>query len=212
MNNNLKRELITLNEEVAKRLWVLWNMVQKETDGSKLIFQKKRNQSPRVSEQESKVIFCQLLEKSPWYYSVETPTVQTYQQKGIGYQSGSTDISLYRTFSLDTKMVNIELKAHNPSKESFRKDFEKIIRDGLDGVWFHTLKSQNRVTMPAIFNKIIKAFGDLEHHFKETKKSILFTFCILDEPDKLIHKEIQFKGPTGKYMEKIKIIFSQQTV
>ncbi|MGV7223043.1 MAG: hypothetical protein ACQ9MH_16120 [Nitrospinales bacterium] len=212
MKTDLKRELIELNEEVAKRLWVMWDMVQNKTDDSKLIFPKKRNQSPRVSEQESKIIFCQLLEKSPWHYSVETPTVQTYQQKGKGYQSGSTDISLYNTSSLNTKIVNIELKAHNPSKESFRKDFEKIIRDGLDGVWFHTIKSQNRGTMPAIFNKIIKAFEDLEHHFKETEKSILFTFCILDEPNKLIHLEVQFKGPADKYMEKIKTIFSQQTV
>lgn len=209
MDTNLKRELKGLNEEVAKRLWDIWDKAQKETDGSKLIFPKKRSQSIRVSEQESKIIFCQLLERSPWCYSVETPTVQTYRQKGKGYQSGSTDISLYRTFSLDTKLVNIELKAHNPSKESFRKDFEQLIRDGLDGVWFHTLKSRDRRTVPTIFNKIIKAFGDLEHHFKESGKSILITFCILDEPNKLIHKEIQFKGPVDKYLEDIKTIFSQ---
>jgi len=211
MEANLKRGLIALNEEVAKRLWIMWEMVQEETDGSKLIFPQKRDPKYpiRISEQESKIIFCQLLERSPWHYSVETPTVQTYQQTGKGYQSARTDISLYRTSSLDTKIVNIELKAHNPPPEHFRKDFEKLIRDGLDGVWFHTLKSQNRRTIPSIFKKIIDAFSDLKDHFKESEKSILFTFCILDEPNNLIHKEVQFKGSEDKWLEDIKTTFPQ---
>jgi len=211
MEANLKRELIALNEEVAKRLWIMWEMVHKGTDGSKFIFPKIRNPKYpiRISEQESKIIFCQLLERSPWHYSVETPTEQTYQQKGKEPLSARTDISLYRTSSLDTKIVNIELKAKSTLPEHFRKDFEKLIRDGLDGVWFHTLKSQNSKTMPKIFNKIIQAFDDLKKYFKESEKSILFTFCILDEPNNLIHKEVQFKGSADKWMEDIKTIFSQ---
>jgi len=208
MEANLKRDLIALNEEVAKRLWLMWGMVPKETDRSKLIFPTKRDNSVRVSEQESKIIFCQILEGSHWHYSVETPTGETYQQKGKGYRSGGSDISLYSASSPETKIVNIELKAHNPSKESFRKDFEKLIRDGLDGVWFHTLKSQNRGTIPTIFKKITQAFDDLKHHFKESEKSILFTFCVLDEPNNFIHKEVQLQGPADKCLEDIKTTFS----
>lgn len=58
---------------------------------------------------------------------METPTTETYMQKGKTPQSGNTDLSLYiDAFQADchkfSKVTNIEFKAGKPGKEFIRKD------------------------------------------------------------------------------------------
>src|SRR5688572_6066949 len=138
----------------------------------------------RVSEQESKMLLCQLIEKSSWYYSVETPTENKYRQKGKGpsARSGRSDISLYKTHHPGSKRAaNVELKAHGKTSiEDFRKDFEKVLREGLDTLWFHTLENTNSATFATVFDKMHKAFGRLKSHIDGRSHSIVFAFCVLE--------------------------------
>ena len=63
----------------GERLWLTY---RDEPTAPKLIFADNRAGTRRVSEQEARVLMCVLLEEAGWYYSVETPTAETYQQSG----------------------------------------------------------------------------------------------------------------------------------
>jgi hypothetical protein len=196
-------ELRKLSQEVSEKLWTMVN------DGPRrphLIFPEYRDKRIRISEQESKILFANLLENSRWYYSIETPTVQSYIQSGTSPLSARTDISLYNNSSRSSKVVNIELKAHNPTKESFRKDLEKLLREELDGLWFHTLDNSNRGTLPSIYEKIKQAFSELKPHLKGRDRSILFAFCILEKRE-LIYKLIPINDSLDENCSKIQSVF-----
>src|SRR5512138_943596 len=110
-----------------------------------LIFPTRRDGSPRISEQEAKLIFVQhLTVDKQYHFSVETPTAETYQQKGTTPLSARVDLTL---FGEDRKPIaHIELKAHNPQLEFIRKDLEKLLREKTTGCWFHTLERLGRST------------------------------------------------------------------
>ncbi|GAH28165.1 unnamed protein product, partial [marine sediment metagenome] len=115
-----------------------------------------------------------------YFYSIETPTDETYKQTGITPLSALSDLSIYRYINNGfEKLVNVELKAHNPATKHISKDIEKIIREEKDGNWFHVLKNINKETLPSVFNKFISSFE--EHKGKGTEKFILFCICILDK-------------------------------
>jgi hypothetical protein len=146
-----------------------------------LIFPRKRDGITRISEQESKMLLCQLLERSSWFYSVETPTLETYQQQGDDAISGRSDVSVYATHLPDSKRANVELKAHGKiTVEDFRKDFEKVLRENLDTLWFHTLENTNSGTFPNVFRKIREAFALLKGEIDGRSHSIVFAFCVLE--------------------------------
>jgi hypothetical protein len=163
--------------KLAERLWAL----QRGDEGAPhLILPTKRNMLIRVSEQESKILLCSLLEDCDWHYSIETPTRKTYVQKGQNPQSARVDVSLYDTASPSSLSVNIELKSHNPGVESFRKDFEKLLREGVDGAWFHTLLGSNRTTVASVFEKITQAFETEQAHLGGAVRRMTFAFMGLD--------------------------------
>jgi hypothetical protein len=114
-----------------------------------LIFPAKRDGSVRVSEQETKLLFVQhLTVDKRFLFSVETPTIETYRQKGKKSISGRVDLTL---FGLDRKPVaHIELKAHSCTVEAVRKDLEKLLRERTAGMWFHTLHRANRRTLETL--------------------------------------------------------------
>lgn len=61
-----------------------------------LIFPTKRGGSLRISEQEAKLLFFQHLTLDrKFFFSVETPTVETYRQKGMTPMSARVDLTLY---------------------------------------------------------------------------------------------------------------------
>jgi hypothetical protein len=172
--NDLRTMCMELSE-------LLWAVHKAEGSGLRLIFPKRRDGVTRISEQESKMILCQLLERSQWFYSVETPTTETYQQQGNDAISGRSDISLYATHSPESKRANVELKAHGTiTVEDFRKDFEKALRENLDTLWFHTLENTNRGTFPNVFRKIREAFALLKGEIDRRSHSIVFAFCVLE--------------------------------
>ena len=126
----ITKEVLEINRKLFYELWNLADNSKLTTELSpRLIFPKKRDEEIRISEQESRVLLCGLLNNSNYFYSVETPTEELYKQKGKTHRSASSDLSLYiQTNNKTKKVLNVELKAHNPRKENIRKDIEKLMR------------------------------------------------------------------------------------
>lgn len=140
-----------------------------------LIFPTKRDGSLRISEQEAKLLFVQQLTLDrKYFFSVETPTVETYQQKGMTPMSARVDLTLY---GADRKPVaHVECKSHNCGLEDIRKDLEKLLREKRTGCWFHTLERANRATFPVLLAKFTKAFSMLPECVAANQSSYLFAF------------------------------------
>jgi len=60
-----------LCREVAASLWAVYH---KRPDAPHLILPLKRDDSKRVSEQDSKILITQWLERNGMFYPIETPT------------------------------------------------------------------------------------------------------------------------------------------
>ena len=150
--------------------------------------------SGRPREQESKAILTQCLEAEEHYYSVETPTRKTYQQSGARELSARTDVTIYGSARRDGRVCNVELKAGKPKTESFRKDFEKLLREGLPGLWFHTLTSATAADWVTLEAKVRDALSprpndpdtgladpkDLTRAIADADHAVHFVFCVLD--------------------------------
>ena len=156
-----------VSEDIGKLLGAMWADGRGPRPG--LIFPVTRSpQTPgqhaiRVSEQESRVLITEWLENHGFHYSIETPTIETYQQSGSRKLSARTDITVYRSFDPDPsqRVLNIELKAGLPTWEAFRKDFEKLLREGVPGLWFHTLAKADAKVWTAIENKIRLSLSEI---------------------------------------------------
>lgn len=146
----------------------------------RLVIPIRRDDQPRVSEQEARFLFCSLLNTLNYFYSVETPTTKTYQQTGATAQSALSDLSLYefRDGKLE-KVANVEFKAHNSTAGRIQKDIEKLIREGIPGNWFHIFRNADSGTLPALFDKFVEALVNCWHYVTEPL-SILFCLTVLD--------------------------------
>ena len=154
----------------------------KRSGRPKLIFPNRRDRTKRVSEQESKILITQLLENHGYYYSIETPTDEEYTQTGQRSRSARVDVTVYGESDDEERHVNIELKSRTPGVESFRKDFEKLLREKVAGLWFHTLKDANDGTWQTIEDNMGKAFRLLGKEISGSKHTIAFCFCVLKRP------------------------------
>jgi hypothetical protein len=181
---DIMNDIFEINHRLSFNLWYLTDVKSNPQGLSpRLIFPKWRSGEIRISEQESKILYCGLLNTLNYYYSIETPTEEVYQQSGKTSQSASSDLSLYEYDGKDFKKVaNVEFKAHNPDKEQIRKDIEKIIKEGITGNWFHTLKNIDGGTLPSLFKKFIYSFKECSSLIDADKGvSMLFCFCVLDK-------------------------------
>ena len=116
-------DIFEINHRLSFNLWYLTD-VKSDPQGfsPRLILPKRRSGEIRISEQESKILYCGLLNTLNYYYSIETPTEEVYQQTGKTSQSASSDLSLYGYDGKDFKKVaNVEFKAHNPDKLNIQK-------------------------------------------------------------------------------------------
>jgi hypothetical protein len=130
---------------------------------SRLVFPK-IDEGIRVSEQEPRFLFCHLLERSPYRYSVETPTEFKYSfSKGAaGSRKAMSDLSLYEAAGeAGVPLVNIEFKAHNPDPAAIRKDVEKLIAERPLGHWCHILHRADAETFRSLFGKFLRAFREV---------------------------------------------------
>jgi len=171
---------------LAERMWAVQRA---DTDGPRLIFPFSRTDVARVSEQESRVLLCQLLEQSGLYYSVETPTREKYTQSGSYDLSGRVDVTVYSSRSATDRLLNVELKAGTPPMEAFRKDFEKLTREGIEGLWFHTLAAAGSRTVENLTAKMAEALGLLATHTSAARHTIVVAVCLL-EAEVLLRRRI----------------------
>ena len=169
----------------------LWAVYHDRPDAPGLILPLKRDGMRRVSEQESKILMTQWLEHHGASYSIETPTAQQYQQSGQAEMSGRIDITVYGSRSPEDRALNIELKAGTATLEAFRKDFEKLLREEVSGLWFHTLSSASESAWRVLEEKMTEALKRLSIHADSASHCIAFAFCVLDEP-MLVEFEIDF--------------------
>jgi len=137
-----------------KLLWAAFSRSQgRMAVGShtgKLLFPEYRGGDLRVSEQEARFAFVEALAPGSLTYSVEAPTSKLYQFTGKSPLSAQTDLTIHN--EAGGRICNVEFKAEGVSpsaKEHFPiyKDFEKLMREPLWGLWFHLLKGVNNSTI-----------------------------------------------------------------
>jgi len=169
---------------------------------SKLIFpqyEREEKNEIRISEQESRVLFCNELENyyKEIFYSVETPTVNNYRfGKDINDltvdkagQSALSDMSLFELENGRLKQkVDIEFKAHNVEISHIAKDILKLFAEVQSGLFFHTLKAVDSGTLSngntGILDKYKRSIVKFENEWnpkKNDKKYIVFAICIIEQ-------------------------------
>jgi len=218
--SSLVDDIFELNKRISENLWHMKNEANENGRPSNLspyvIFPLKRdeNKTVRISEQEARIVCCNFLASQKTYYSVETPTKKRYVQKGKKPEgiSAQTDLTIFgfdeHSFS---RAVNVEFKAHNPTEKNIGKDIEKLVREGIQGNWFHILNSYNAGTFPALFSKFKYAFIEYpkEHNNEEFSSkiiSIVFCFCVLVKP-KAYMRHFFYEPLQDKYSELVNRFF-----
>ena len=123
-------------------------------------YPKTGNKETRISEQEAKQIFIQLLEREGYTYSVETPTLcHKYRFSGTieenvpriddqNGQSGNIDVSIYKDITKDSPcekfLCHIEFKANNPADHDIKKDILKLYKEATSSktnYFIHVIKA-----------------------------------------------------------------------
>lgn len=183
-------ETAAMAKGVAESLWSLYH---RRPDTPLLMLPSKRDGVLRVSEQESKIIFTHWLERAGVPYSIETPTIKGYIQQGNSELSARIDVTVYGSSDPKDRILNIELKAGTASVEAFRKDFEKLLRERTDGLWFHTLERATSRTWDALERKMGDAFAREMQHVAPADHSLSFAFAVLERPQ-LVWFEIDLDG------------------
>jgi hypothetical protein len=186
MHAKLIDDLLDINNKLCSKLWSIPNVSQaaQVVSPPSLVRPHTRDGYSRISEQEARFLYCELLQAGNfrYFYSVETPTKNLYKFSGEGERSASSDVSLYQySDQLISKVVNVEFKSGNPSEDKIHKDIEKLIREGIVGVWFHTLKGIDTGTLPSVFRKINAALKFLFPYIQQSTLSLVFSFCVIDQ-------------------------------
>lgn len=117
----------------------------------------------RISEQELRFSLVETILKQDkyyekFYYSVETPTVNTYRFSSEGERRASTDLTLYDNKS--KKSYNIEFKYGSPSEKNITKDIEKILREDNNGIFLNLYNNIDFSTIDSILRKIKEYNGE----------------------------------------------------
>ena len=176
--------MLYLNKILANYLWKMAsedNSLKLSNFSPKLVAPLKRDNKPRISEQEARFLMCLILNNLNVFYSIETPTKETYKFKGKSKRSASTDLTLFELKGDKLyRIFNIEFKAHNPKEKDLSKDIEKLVKENINGGWFHLFKNVDSKTLVTIFEKMKEAFNH-NRIFESLKKEIIFAFCVLEK-------------------------------
>ena len=149
----------------------------------------------RVSEQELRFMFVEELNKycdahREWevYYSVETPTSNSYQLTGEGQQSGCIDLCIH---GKDLKRIAlIEFKALNPSEHDHAKDAFKLKHEieGEFRYFIEIVKSHNCKTRGSIVDKLNEDNGYHAHTMNHSHRFIYIVASFKGEEIEIIAK------------------------
>lgn len=148
--------LLELNQESAKELIKIY--YKQNNKKTLVVFPKKRDNKIRISEQELRFVMTNLhgeFSHPNLSFSVETPTKEEYSFSKKGKRSASSDLTFYHE---NSKILNIELKAHNPRQESIDKDIEKLINEPYYGAWVHLFENEDSGTVLSLFEKFKISF------------------------------------------------------
>lgn len=139
-----------------------------------VIFPKLRNGGNRVSEQEARILFTQELDKLKVFYSVETPTTNTFNFTGSNKLSGNLDLCIYKIENNKFKKeLLIEFKAHT---KSCKNDFEKLLHEPENGTLIHILKAIDNRTL----NRVLKYYESDIKDLYTIQRANLTKFLIED--------------------------------
>lgn len=94
---------------------------------------------------------CQVLESQGRQYAIEWPTRETYAFTGSLSMSARTDLVVLEA---SQPTLAVEFKAGQPRQTEVDKDMEKLVRERVPALWFHTLANANAGTLPALFSKL----------------------------------------------------------
>lgn len=166
---NHKKHIEAVIERTLSKLNSLYHRDGGRLETTRLIFPrywvteegKRVKGKVRVSEQELRFMFVEELNKycnenPDWevFYSVETPTSNSYRLTGEGFQSGCIDLCIHAN---DLKRIAlIEFKALNPSEHDHAKDAFKL-RHEIEGelrYFIEIVKSHNSNTEKNIVKKL----------------------------------------------------------
>jgi hypothetical protein len=169
-------ELQDVIREVAMQLCGLGTEVSaiRSENSPSLIFPSKRSagtettSAVRVSEAEARLLFALALSRRSVPFAIEVPTTQLYSFKGSTAMSARIDLVAYAPDAAIPgnlyRHLDVEFKAHNAPPESIRKDLEKLLREGQDGLWFHVLQNIDSRTLHALLAKFhagLEALGSV---------------------------------------------------
>jgi len=204
-------DILEINRRLCFNLWSITDVTQKpEGLSPRLILPQKRDKEIRVSEQEARFLFCGLLNTLNYYYSVETPTTEEYQQTGQTPLSARSDVSLYVANGADDhpfqKIANVEFKAHNSPLEQIKKDVEKLVKERIAGNWFHTMKNIDKQTLPSLFDKFKTSLNEFSGFAAKNEVSIVFCFCVLEKKWACM-KHFHYDSSEGKFEEYVSRFF-----
>ena len=184
-----------LNHRVCDALWVMRTEGDKaggSTGGAtNILWPRYRGENGtvagprRLSEQEARFAMAVLLSNEPSRsFSVETPTLKTYAFTGKTEMSAQTDLTIFRVSSGGEfeRDINVEFKAHQPDQSSVDKDFEKLLREPVDGIWFHVLENSDRGTLPTLFAKFKAAAKNRQGKALSSEHKIHFCVCRVGRP------------------------------
>lgn len=150
-------------------------------NSSRIIFPLKRESKDkkeefRISEQELRFVFVEEFNKyysKKWdaYYSVETPTRKRYDFSNkempckVDYPNGQSAMVDFSIFLKEqdklTRVALIEFKALNPDKQSYMKDYVKLLNEDQKFVYFIMIvKSANDRTIKSIAEKIKASYDN----------------------------------------------------
>jgi hypothetical protein len=166
-------ELIKELFEILPKHYSCMNKSVSESEGlTHIIYPKTRQGKMRISEQEAKQIFIQLLEREGYTYSVETPTLcHKYRFSGTleenkqridnkNGQSGNIDVSIYEDITKDSPcekfLCHIEFKANKPDPHDIKKDILKLYNEATSSktnYFIHVLESVNKNTPKSLLKK-----------------------------------------------------------
>lgn len=151
------------------------------SSSSRIIFPLKRESKDnkeefRISEQELRFVFVEEFNKycsKKWdaYYSVETPTSKRYDFSNkdnpckVDYSNGQSAMVDFSIFLKEqdklTRVALIEFKALSPDKQSYMKDYVKLLNEDQKFVYFIMIvKSANDRTIKSIAEKIKASYDN----------------------------------------------------